>query len=214
MAKYKYLNLQGLTEVAEKVNQKLRTVTEMPLNPIANDIILYKGATSGNFIQGCTYMYDINEVYYKWSDLSNEYYTKTDTPEEGDIVYSDTEGTLSGYTIEAYDDTNNQVTINNLVYDRDSTGDVGVYDWILQDTSVILNGENKTGDEANFYAPKTAGTTGQVLVSNGDESDTSPSWASFTGYCPMVIDDNLCFIYGIIPEVEDTSIIFDFGLNS
>lgn len=208
MATDKFLNLEGLTEVASYVNKKLRTVTEMPVNPSLDDIVLYNGATTADYKQGSIYLYTVKETYYKWSDLSDTYYTKAAAPEIGDPVYSDTTGTDSGFTIEAYDAVNNQVTINNLTYDRDETGDTPVNDWVAKsNTSVILNGEDKTGNEANFYAPTVAGTEGNVLISNG--KNTAPSWASFTGYAPTVVDDELCFIYGLIPEVENTSIIFE-----
>ena len=126
----KYLNLEGLTEVAEKVNQKLRIVTTMPSTPEANDIVKYNGTTTAKYKQGCTYLYTIVETYYKWSDSTDNYYTKTPSPKIGDTVYSDTLGTDSGYTIEAYDNINNQVTINSSTYDRDATGDTPVYDWV------------------------------------------------------------------------------------
>lgn len=208
MATDKFLNLEGLTEVASYVNKKLRIVTEMPTTPTLDDIILYNGATTANYKQGSIYLYTIVETYYKWSDLSDEYYTKAAVPTIGDTVYSDTIGTDSGYTIEAYDEINNQVTINNLVYDRDATGDTPVNGWVAKsNTSVILNGEDKTGNEANFYAPTVAGTEGNVLISNGENA--APSWTSFAGYSPIVVGEELCFIYGLIPEVENASLIFD-----
>ena len=208
MATDKFLNQEGLAEVASFVNKKLRTVTEMPVAPTLEDIVLYNGATTADYKQGSIYLYTVKEIYYKWSDLSDTYYTKAAVPTIGDTAYSDTEGTDSGYTIEAYDEVNNQVTINSLTYDRDTTGDTPVNGWIAKsNTSVILNGEDKTGDEANFYAPTAAGTEGNVLVSNGE--NTPPSWASFTGYAPTVVGQDLCFIYGLIPEVENTSLIFE-----
>lgn len=54
-------------------------------------------------------------------------------------------------------------------------------------TAVTLNGNKKFEDEtvtdetttaASFYAPIAAGETGQVLLSNGDETDKTPTWAS------------------------------------
>lgn len=208
MATDKFLNQEGLAEVANYVNKKLRTVTEMPVTPTLDDIVLYNGATTADYKQGSIYSYTIKETYYKWSDLSDTYYTKAAVPTIGDTAYSDTEGTDSGYTIEAYDETNNQVTINSSVYDRDATGDTSVNGWVAKsNTSVILNGEDKTGDEANFYAPILPGTEGQVLISKGE--NTAPDWASFTGYAPTVVGQDLCFIYGLTPEVENTSLIFE-----
>lgn len=208
MATEKFLNLHGLSGVAEYVNSKLRIVTTMPASPELDDIVLYNGSASASYKQGCIYRYETIETYYKWSDTTDDYYTKSATPTVGDIVYSDTSGTDSGYTIEAYDSLNNQVTINSLTYDRDSTGDTPVNNWILKGgSSVILNGVDKTGDVANFYAPTASGSEGQVLVSNG--GNTSPSWATFTGYSPTVINDTLCFYYGAAPEVDGTTFILD-----
>ena len=208
MAKDKFLNLQGLTEVAEYVNQKLRTVTIMPASPELDDVVLYKGATTADYKQGCIYLYTTVETYYEWSDLTDTYYTKSETPEIGDIVYEDTIGTESGYTIEAFDDLNNQVTINSLTYDRNSAGDTPINDWVAKGgTSVTLNGQDKTGERASFYAPIGSGEEGQVLISNGENE--APEWNSFNGYCPQIVDTELCFYYGLIPEIVNTSIVFD-----
>lgn len=204
MAADKYLNLEGLERVAGYV---LKVVTSIPVNPNNEDIVLYKGATSGDFIQGCIYMYEEGIDYYAWSDGTDTYYTLSTTPAVGDDVYQDTEGTLSTYTVSFYDPINDEITVNSIVYPRTSAGDVNTSKWVLQDTSVILNGSDKTGDEANFYAPETSGDKGQMLVSNGDSK--APTWASFSGYCPQIVDNQLCFYYGIIPDVENTAIIFD-----
>jgi hypothetical protein len=205
MAADKYLNLEGLSEVANKVNQKLRTVTIMPANPEINDVVLYKGATTGDYTQGSTYMYKLDTTYYAWSDTTDTYYTKAASPQVGDTVYSDTQGTDSGFTIEAYDDTNSQVTINSSVYNRDTAGDVETYSWQCIDTSVTLNGEKKS--DANFYAPVNGGNAGQVLVSGG--SSSAPIWGSISGYSPSFINDSLVFAYGILPTVDQNSIVFD-----
>ena len=209
MATDKYLNLVGLEQVASKVNQKLRTVTAMPAAPEENDIVLYNGATTAKYKQGSIYLYTIVKTYYGWSDLTDTYFTLTDTPEVGDTVYSDVLGTDSGYTIEAYDSLNDQVTINSTVYDRDNSNDTDILDWVCKTggTSVILNGEDKTGDEANFYAPTTAGTEGQALFSSGEGQ--APFWASFTGYSPTFVDDELVFTYGVVPVVDNTSLVFN-----
>lgn len=206
----KYLNLQGLAEVAEKVNQKLKVVTTMPASPSLNDIVLYNGATTANYKQGSTYLYTLIDTYYEWSDLSDTYYTKSATPSVGDTVYSDTIGTDSGYTITAYDSTNNQVIINSLTYDRNSAGDTPTYGWVSKGgTSVVLNGQDKTGEKADFYAPTTAGADGQVLMSKG--VNTPPEWTAYSpnGFAPSFLENSLTFTYGILPEVEGNSLVFD-----
>ena len=210
MADKKYLNLEGLAEVAEKVNKKLRIVTSMPSTPEPNDIVKYNGTTTAKYKQGSTYLYTVIETYYKWTDLTNTYYTRAAAPEVGDTVYSDTLGTDSGYTIEAYDSINNQVTINNLTYNRDSTGDTDIYDWVSKGgTSIFLNGENEARAEASIYAPTSAGTQGQVLVSKGE--NVAPEFAALplNGYAPSFLEDSLVFVYGVLPEVENNSLVFD-----
>lgn len=209
MAK-KYLNLQGLTEVANYVNQKLKVVDTMPSNPSPNDMVAYNGTTTRDYTKGCVYVYDVVKTYYGWTNNSVSIFTRSNEPNAGDTVYSDDQGTYSGYLVESFDDTNNQITVASVVYDRDNTLDNPIYDWVCksgESTSIILNGEDKTGNEADFYAPTAAGTTGQVLVSNGE--DNAPTWASFTGYCPTIINDSLYFTYGNVPEVENTSLIFE-----
>ncbi len=165
MATDKYLNLDGLEKVASKVNQKLRTVTTIPANPEKNDIVLYKGSTTNDFIKGRVYLYDKVGTYFTWINGSVAYFTRAEEPQIGDTVYSDTTGTDSGFTIEAYDNVNHQITVDSLLFTRNNAGDTDILDWVLQDTSIILNGTDKTGDEANFYAPTTAREVGQVLFS-------------------------------------------------
>lgn len=207
----KYLDLRGLNEVASYVNQKLKVVSQMPANPNPDDMVAYNGNTTRDYVKGNVYIYTVVTTYYGWTNSSSgvSYYTKSDAPTQGDAVYSDNQGTYSGYLVDSYDDVNDQVTISSIVYDRDNSLDTSIYDWVSRSigTSVILNGQDKTGNEADFYAPTAAGTTGQVLISNGE--NTAPSWASFTGYCPTIVNDSLYFTYGNIPEVENTSLIFE-----
>lgn len=126
----KFLNLEGLAKVAEKVNSKLRVVTTMPTSPEIDDIVKYNGATTAKYQQGSTYLYKQVGGYYKWTDSTDNYYTLAAAPAIGDTVYSDTSGTDSGYKVDAYDSVNDQVTINSLIYDRDSTGDTPICDWV------------------------------------------------------------------------------------
>lgn len=205
----KYLNYEGLTRVASYVNEKLKTVTTMPLDPELEDVVLYKGVDTADYKQGTIYMYLQIGTYYAWSNPDEGIlYTKSDAPEVGDTTYVDVEGTEGANTIEAFDSDLNEVTINSLVYTRLTSEDTPELDWVAKsNTSVILNGVDKTGDEANFYAPTVAGREGHILVSNGENK--APSWSSFSGYAPTVIQDELCFTYGILPTVQDTSMIFN-----
>ena len=49
-------------------------------------------------------------------------------------------------------------------------------------TAVTLNNTSKAGDTASFYAPTTAGTNGYWLMSNGSETDKTPTWSESTGF--------------------------------
>lgn len=139
----KYLNLQGLSEVADKVNQKLRTVMTMPSTPELDDVVLYKGATTALYEQGGIYLYKTVKTYYGWSDTTNTFYTESATPATGDKIYSDTIGTDSGFTVTTYDSTNNQIEFNSLLYDRDSDQDTPINKWIM------INATHSSG-----YAPQ------------------------------------------------------------
>ena len=55
---HKFLDLQGVTTVAGKVNEKLKKVTTMPANPSNGDIVLYVGTTSNYYTNGLIYSYD------------------------------------------------------------------------------------------------------------------------------------------------------------
>ena len=142
MASDKYLNLAGLTEVANKVNEKLKTVTSMPASPITNDVVLYKGNSSGDFTKGRIYLYTQIGTYYGWRNGANNYYTLAVNPLIGDTVYSDTLGTDSGYTVEAVDSSNGTITVNSVIYNRYADEDTPKYDWVCQssNTSVTVQG--------------------------------------------------------------------------
>lgn len=59
-------------------------------------------------------------------------------------------------------------------------------------TNVTLNGENKSNSTASFYAPESAGTSGQMLISSGSGA---PTW---TAVPPA----------GMTPSFSGTSLIF------
>lgn len=87
-----YLDLEGLRNVAGKVNSRLKTVTEMPASANNGATRLYIGETDANYTKGHIYKYEIpesGETYkcYK-STSANEYiYTIIDVPESGDTAF-------------------------------------------------------------------------------------------------------------------------------
>jgi len=207
MATDKYLNLQGLIEVADKVNEKLKTVTVMPAEAAEGDFVLYKGETTEEYIKGLIYSYDYIETYYAWRDNFDTCYTKTFPPSVGDAIYNDTEGTESGYFVEQYDSVNNTITSHGVEAARAEALDAEIYKWVPHHISIILNGENVYDSEVSAYAPIDSGERGQTLFSNGENQ--APSWAALSGYSPTVVEDSLIFSYGVLPEVENTSLVFN-----
>ena len=53
----KFLDLQGLSNIANKVEERLKKVPTMPANPSNGDTVLYTGST-GSYVNGCVYTYD------------------------------------------------------------------------------------------------------------------------------------------------------------
>ena len=58
-------------------------------------------------------------------------------------------------------------------------------------TRVTLNGVD-SGSSVSFYAPTTAGTQSQVLISNGSGA---PSWGNLYGYTPSYDSENNKLIF-------------------
>ena len=86
-------------------------------------------------------------------------------------------------------------------------------------TAVTLNGTSKAGSTASFYAPTSAGSKGQVLISN---SSGSPSWRPFkytiyNSTSPTVIKDGEDTAFNQIQQYyvteTDTVITVDLDLQ-
>lgn len=75
MAIKKYLGVEGLNEIAGKVNQKLRIVTTMPASSTNNDIVIYNGATTELYVQGGIYVYDATLQEWKLQQTSTTGYS-------------------------------------------------------------------------------------------------------------------------------------------
>lgn len=80
----KYLDLEGLQNVASKVNSRLKTVTAMPASASDGAIRLYVGETDANYTKGHIYQYT---TFYEWRYSHAHIYTKSATPVVGDAVY-------------------------------------------------------------------------------------------------------------------------------
>ena len=98
MAEKKYLNLEGLTDVAGHVNTRLKTVTTIPVSADDGAVRLYVGNTDSVYTKGHIYQYQSSNSL--WVDIT-DFYNKTD-------VYNKTEiGTLNDLP-----DTNKNVVEN------------------------------------------------------------------------------------------------------
>ena len=215
-----FLDKEGLIKVSDYVNQKLKIVSLMPTDAEVDDMVAYNGVLTEKYKPGNVYIYALLATYYGWTytdtvtGTKTTYYTESPTPKVGDTVYVDNEGKIPfTSTINVYDAVNNTITLEDIadIYTRDEDLDNPIYDWINRSgsTSIILNGEDKSGTEANFYAPGEPEKSGEIVVSNGPNQ--VPTWSPYAGYCPVVVEDNLVFFSGILPDVEDTSMIFDIG---
>lgn len=68
MAEKKYLSYEGLQDVAGHVNERLKTVTAMPVSADDGAVRLYIGTTSVNYIKGHIYQYNLANT--QWNDIT------------------------------------------------------------------------------------------------------------------------------------------------
>lgn len=54
----KYLDYDGLSNVADKIKERLQKVTTMPASPSNGDAVLYIGTTTENYTRGLVYIYN------------------------------------------------------------------------------------------------------------------------------------------------------------
>ena len=67
-----FLDENGLAIIASKVNEKLKVVTALPVNPTSGLTVLYMGATTSTLTKGCIYTYEgANWVLMQTVDLSD-----------------------------------------------------------------------------------------------------------------------------------------------
>lgn len=75
MAEKKYLNLEGLTDVAGHVNTRLKTVTTIPVSADNGAVRLYVGNTDSTYTKGHIYQYQLSNT--SWIDIT-DFYDKTE----------------------------------------------------------------------------------------------------------------------------------------
>lgn len=69
MAEKKYLDYNGLQDVAGHVNTRLKTVTSIPVSADNGAVRLYVGTTTDTYIRGHIYQY--NSTDSEWVDITS-----------------------------------------------------------------------------------------------------------------------------------------------
>lgn len=116
----KVLDLQGTAFVANKVNEKLKTVNEIPGSPLNGMTVIYIGTTGETYIKGHVYQYNGSS----WNDIS---------PAGGGDSWTET----------ATVNSNNQVTFSGL---SDNYG----YDLFCEDKAINYSSMTKSGSGDNI----------------------------------------------------------------
>ena len=161
MAEKKYLNYEGLTDVATHVNTRLKTVTTMPVSADDGAVRLYVGTTDSTYTQGHTYKYDTTQT--KWIDIT----PLQDISGKADKVSSSTNGDLAGL------DSNGNLTDSGIlatdVVQKSSTSGLLKNDGTV-DTNTYLTATD-INNKANMVSSATNGDLAG-LDSNGDLTDS------------------------------------------
>lgn len=116
MAQKKYLDQDGLAEVASYVNSRLKTVTEMPSSASNEAVRLYIGETTSDFTKGHIYQ-AFN--FYDWLNYPNYHiYTDSLEPQVGDPTYDADGEIVVGQTIEAVESDYSAITVASMTFTR------------------------------------------------------------------------------------------------
>ena len=173
----KYLNEDGLQVVADKINTRLKTVTEMPSTANDGAVRLYIG-TDGTYLKGHIYKM-VSNLYHMWRVSSRIVYTKGRTPSVGDIIYN-WDGTVytdSGDTVVEVNGTEFITSSNGMTYGN--YGTQGEENW----TDISAGGETA---DLNFD-PTSRNAQSGIAVSQalkqiiGDNTDLDWESKTWTG---------------------------------
>lgn len=88
MAEKKYLDYNGLQDVAGHVNTRLKTVTSIPVSADNGAVRLYVGTTTDTYIRGHIYQY--NSTDSEWVDITNSYTAGNGINIENNEISADT----------------------------------------------------------------------------------------------------------------------------
>lgn len=128
-----YLDLEGLRNVAGKVNSRLKTVTEMPTSASEGAIRLYVGKTNSYYTTGHIYQYQqtsLEPVAYGWVDISM---SDVQPLFQVDLDGADPSNYSAGKIYQALDDgtTSDGISVTKghfyIVQENESSGD---WEWV------------------------------------------------------------------------------------
>jgi len=181
-----YLDRDGLQVVANKINKKISTVTEMPGSVSNGTVVLYKGEDTEQYSWGHIYE-SFNTMLYAWKD-SEDYviYTDTETPENGSVLYATSNGQaatsenqpkLVSFSVASYDSANSTITdTDNYTYTRESSLDFDSIYW--DDITAAVSGikptdsipvEAKPGTAYLYIGSGTSHEYGHIYYTDGNE---------------------------------------------
>lgn len=193
----KYLNEDGLQVVADKINTRLKTVTEMPLSANDGAVRLYIG-TDGTYLKGHIYKM-VSNLYHMWRVSSRIVYTKGRTPSVGDIIY-DWDGTVytdSGNTVVEVDGTNYITSSNGMTYgDYGTQGEENWTDITASGGTVDLNFDPVSENAQSGIAVSQA--LGQIISNTTIIQWNNKTWQGLTdfyGFCIWNDGENLYYSY-------------------
>ena len=147
---------------------ELQPVADFPLNAVEGTVISYTGSSSASGV----YQYDGNEWTAVGADDLSAYWTSAQTE---DAISAATSGKADAANIQA----------NVFDYRLPSWNKQGIVTGALGNAytnSITINGVSKSywgrgnGNPDPFYAPLSAGTAGEILVSAGDNQ--APVWTT------------------------------------
>lgn len=191
-----FLDKDGLDKVAEKVNTRLKTVTEMPVTANDGAVRLYVGETSGGYTKGHTYQAKIEDWdCYKTTpevDPSGTHYiylnpdkTIMANTHDGGLATTSADLTNRGEIPDNYDVREDgiyfEVDPGNVVlaYVPDSENDLDEFNWV----DITPAGGAVSADDVSYtneQIPSSSNVEGALDAIIGKIYYVNPSITSFT----------------------------------
>ena len=191
-----FLDKNGLDKVAEKVNTRLKTVTEMPATANDGAVRLYVGETSGGYSKGHTYQAKIEDWdCYKTTpevDPSGTHYiylnpdkTMMASTHDGGLAATSADLTTRGEIPDNYDVREDGIYFEVepgsvvLAYVPDSENDLDEFNWV----DITPAGGAVSADDVSYtnaQIPSSSNVEGALDAIIGKIYYVNPSITSFT----------------------------------